>query len=353
MARTIVHADLDAFYASVEQLDNPGLRGKPVVVGGPAEGRGVVAAASYESRAFGVRSAMPMSRALRLCPDAVRVSPRFERYGEVSKQVIAIFRSVTPLVEPLSLDEAFLDVSGREKFYGGQRPLAEFLKSDVKKRTGLTVSIGLATNKTVAKIASDSGKPDGLVLVPAGREAEFLAPLPVRSLWGIGPKSEAALADAGFAKIGDLAASTPERLEALLGSRGREVHKMACGRDDRPVVTESERKSVGAETTFPRDLPDGDELRHQLRRIAEEVGERLRRHGARAKTIALKLRYSNFNTITRQSTREEPTDDTEAVYGEAAALLDKVVRSGDRFRLIGISCSNLEEERKEQLKLFG
>jgi len=324
-----------------------------VVVGGSAESRGVVAAASYESRAFGVRSAMPMSRALSLCPDAVRISPRFERYGEVSKQVMAIFRSITPLIEPLSLDEAFLDVSGREKFHGGRRPLAEFLKADVKRRTGLTVSIGLGTNKTVAKIASASGKPDGLVLVPAGRESEFLGPLPVRALWGIGPKSEAALADAGFARISDLAASTRERLGAILGSRGSEVHEMACGRDERPIVTDSERKSVGAETTFARDLPDGDELRHQLRRIAEEVGGRLRRHGARAKTIALKLRYSNFNTVTRQSTSEEPTDDTDAIYGEAAALLEKVVRSGDRFRLIGISCSNLEEERKEQLKLFG
>ncbi|HEY5638888.1 MAG TPA: DNA polymerase IV [Dehalococcoidia bacterium] len=353
MARTIIHADLDAFYASVEQLDNPDLRGKPVVVGGPAESRGVVAAASYESRVFGVRSAMPMSRALRLCPEAVRIAPRFDRYGEVSKQVMAIFRSVTPLVEPLSLDEAFLDVTGREKFHGGWRPLAEYLRADVRKRTGLTISIGLGTNKTVAKIASDSGKPDGLVLVPAGREAEFLAPLPVRALWGIGPKSEAALVDAGFAKIGDLAASTPERLESLLGSRGREVHAMACGRDERPIVTDSERKSVGAETTFPRDLPEGDELWHHLRRIAEEVGERLRRHNSRAKTVALKLRYSNFDTVTRQSTREEPTDDTDVVYGEAAALLDKVVRGGDRFRLIGISCSNLEEERREQLKLFG
>lgn len=353
MARTIIHADLDAFYASVEQLDNPELRGRPVVVGGSAESRGVVAAASYEARAFGVRSAMPMSHALRLCPDAVRISPRFDRYRELSKQVMAIFRSVTPLVEPLSLDEAFLDVSGREKFHGGQRPLAAFLKADIKKRTGLTVSVGLGTNKTVAKIASDSGKPDGLVLVPAGREAEFLAPLPVRVLWGIGPRSEAALADAGFARIGDLAASTAERLGALLGSRGRQVYEMACGRDERPVVTDSERKSVGAETTFPRDLPDGDELRRQLRRIAEEAGERLRKHGSRAKTVALKLRYSNFNTVTRQSTREEPTDDTDAVYGEAAALLDKVVRRGDKFRLIGISCSNLEEERKEQLKLFG
>jgi len=353
MGRTIIHADLDAFYASVEQLDSPELRGKPVVVGGSAEGRGVVAAASYEARAFGVRSAMPMSQALRKCPDAVRISPRFDRYAEVSKQVMAIFLSITPLVEPLSLDEAFLDVSGREKFHGGQRPLAVHLKAEVKKRTGLTLSIGLATNKTVAKIASDMEKPDGLVLVPAGREAEFLAPLPVRALWGIGPKSESRLLDAGFSKIGDVAASTPERLEAVLGSRGREVYDMACGRDERPVVTDSERKSVGAETTFARDLPDGDELRHELRRVAEEVGERLRRHGSRAKTIALKLRYSNFNTIIRQSTREEPTDDTDALHGEAAALLEKVVRSGDKFRLIGIQCSKLEEERREQLKLFG
>lgn len=353
MARTIIHADLDAFYASVEQLDDPALRGKPVVVGGPAESRGVVAAASYESRAFGVRSAMPMSRALRLCPHAVRVSPRFERYADLSREVMAIFRSLTPLVEPLSLDEAFLDVTGREKFHAGKRPIASFLRAEVKKRTGLTLSIGLGTNKTVAKIASESGKPDGLVLVPDGREAEFLAALPVRALWGIGPKSGAALEDAGFATIGDLAAANAGRLEAILGSRGREVHEMACGRDERPVVTSSERKSVGAERTFPRDLPDGDELRHQLRRIAEEVGERLRRHGSRAKTIAIKLRYSNFHTVTRQATREEPTDEADALYGEAAVLLEKVVRSGDKFRLIGISCSKLEEERKEQLKLFG
>jgi DNA polymerase-4 len=353
MPRTIIHADLDAFYASVEQLDNPELRGVPVVVGGPAESRGVVAAASYEARAFGIRSAMPMSRALRLCPEAVRISPRFERYGAVSKQVMAVFHEITPLVEPLSLDEAFLDVTGLEKFHGGLRPLALYLKAEVKKRTGLTVSIGLGTNKTIAKIASDMGKPDGLVLVPAGREASFLADLPVRSLWGIGPKSEAVLADAGFRTIGEIAGSTPERLEAALGSRGREVYEMACGRDERPVITDSERKSVGAETTFPRDLPDGDELRAELRGIAKHTAERLQRHGARARTIALKLRYANFTTITRQATREEPTDDGDALYAEAAALLDKVVRGGDKFRLIGIQCSKLEEERKEQLKLFG
>jgi DNA polymerase-4 len=244
-------------------------------------------------------------------------------------------------------------VSGREKFHGGLRPLAVYLKAEVKKRTGLTVSIGLGTNKTIAKIASDIEKPDGLVVVPAGREAAFLAPLPVRALWGIGPKSEKVLLDAGFRTIGEVAASTPERLESVLGSRGPEVYEMACGRDERAVVTDWERKSVGAETTFPRDLPDGDELRAELRRVAEGVAERLRRHGSRARTIALKLRYSNFNTITRQATREEPTDDADALFGEASTLLERVVRDGDKFRLIGIQCSKLEEERKEQLKLFG
>jgi DNA polymerase-4 len=293
-----------------------------------------------------------MSQALRRCPDAVRVSPRFDRYGEVSKQVMAIFRSITPLVEPLSLDEAFLDVTGREKFHGGTRPLAVWLKREVRSRTGLTVSIGVGGNKTVAKIASDMEKPDGLVIVPPGREAAFLAPLPVRRLWGIGPKSEQVLVDAGFRTIADVAASTPERLEAVMGSRGHELYEMASGRDERPVTVDHERKSVGAETTFARDLPDGDELRHELRRIAEEVADRLQKHGSRARTITLKLRYKNFTTISRQATREEPTDVTEELYGEATALLDRVVRDGDQFRLIGISCSKLEEGRKEQLKLL-
>ena len=203
--RTILHADLDAFYASVEQLDNPELRGKPVVVGGPPESRGVVAAASYEARAFGVRSAMPMSRALRLCPAAVRCSPRFDRYGEVSRQVMAVFHEITPLVEPLSLDEAFLDASQQAASYDGPEPLAREIKRRVKERTGLTVSIGAATNKTIAKIASEMDKPDGLTIVAPGSEEVFLAPLPVRSLWGVGPKAEEALAAMGIATIGQLA----------------------------------------------------------------------------------------------------------------------------------------------------
>ena len=230
MGRTIIHADLDAFYASVEQLDNPELAGKPVVVGGPPEARGVVAAASYEVRAFGVRSAMPMSRALRLCPEAVRVSPRFERYHEVSRVVMGIFRSVTPLIEPLSMDEAFLDVTGRHDEYGGVKALAEYLKREVKSETGLTLSIGLGTNKTIAKVASDKGKPDGLVIVLPGREAAFLAPMPVRVIWGVGPESEAALKAAGFETVADLARCDPARLERAL----RQARPRAMGHGERP-----------------------------------------------------------------------------------------------------------------------
>ena len=352
MARTIIHADLDAFYASVEQLDNPALRGRPVVVGGPAESRGVVAAASYESRAFGVRSAMPMSRALRLCPDAVRISPRFDRYGEMSKQVMSIFRTVTPLVEPLSLDEAFLDVSGREKFHGGQRPLAVFLKADVKKRTGLTVSVGLGTNKTVAKIASEKGKPDGLVVVPPGEEASFLARLPVRSLWGVGPRAEEALARMGIRTIGDLAGADAAALTAAFGVRGEWFQRMASGKDDRPVETEHERKSVGAETTFPRDLEDGPELRRVLADVAEDVSRRLRDHGATARTVVLKLRYANFRTITRQTSLAEGIDSADELAAAAGALLDKTARPGDRFRLLGIHGTNLQPQGRAQLGLW-
>ena len=343
MGRTIVHADLDAFYASVEQLDKPELRGKPVVVGGPPESRGVVAAASYEVRKFGVHSAMPMSRALRLCPSVIRVSPRFDRYGQISRQVMAIFRSVTPLVEPLSLDEAFLDVTGRHREYGGAKSLAEHLKRTIKRHTGLTVSIGVGTNKTVAKIASDKEKPDGLVVVPPGTEAQFLAPLPVRALWGVGPKSERALIATGFRTVGDIAAAPPQHFETLFGSRGRELWEMASGNDDRAVITEYERKSVGAETTFPKDLPDGPELREELSRVAAHVAERLRNSGARARTIAIKLRYHNFQTITRQSSRPEPTDDEAEIAIAAGALLDNVVEEGDKFRLLGIHASKLGE----------
>jgi len=253
MPRWIFHADLDAFYASVEQRDNPELRGKPVIVGGPPEARAVVTTASYEARPFGVHSAMPMSRALRLCPGAIRISPRFDRYGEVSREVMRVFHSVTDAVEPLSLDEAFLDVSSRVSSEQAAEALARDIKAQVNSATGLTASIGAGSNKTVAKIASDMQKPDGLVVVPPGGEAAFLAPLPVRTLGGVGPRAEEVLVAGGLKTIGDLAAADEQTAHSLLGSRGLLLVAMARGIDDRAVETGHERKSVGAETTFPRD----------------------------------------------------------------------------------------------------
>jgi DNA polymerase-4 len=351
MPRTIVHADLDAFYASVEQLENPELRGKPVVVGGSPEGRGVVMAASYEARRFGIRSAMPMSRALRLCPRAVRVPARFDRYSQVSREVMAIFRDVTALVEPMSLDEAFLDTTEQIDGFEGPESLGRHLKEEVRKRTGLVLSVGIAANKLVAKIASDTGKPDGLVVVPPGAEAAFLSPLKVRALWGVGPKAEALLNAAGFHTIGQLAAAQPAHLEASLGSRGVWLYDIARGIDNSPVTTEHERKSVGAENTFPRDLSDGPELRGELDRIAKNVARRLARSEFRARTVVLKLRYASFRTITRQSSRPVPIANEREIAAAAHALLDAVANPGDRFRLIGIHATNLVKGELDQLGL--
>lgn len=354
MRRTIIHADLDAFYASVEQLDNPELRGKPVVVGGPPEARGVVAAASYEARRFGVRSAMPMSRAMRLCPEAVRVPPRFARYGELSRRVMAIFRALTQLVEPLSLDEAYLDVSAIVHREGDAERIARDLKRQVNEATGLTLSVGVGSNKSVAKIASDAGKPDGLIVVPRGGEATFLAPLPVRALWGVGPKTEQVLARAGIKTIGDLASRSEAAAERLLGSHGMMLHEMARGVDERGVETTHERKSVGAETTFASDLADGPELRAELAQIVEQVAQRLQHARVRARTVAIKLRYSNFKTITRQASLAAPVDDAATIGRVAAQLLDRQAEAGDRFRLLGVHCSKLVGETiVEQGVLWG
>ncbi len=352
MNRTILHADLDAFFASVEQLERPELQGKPVLVGGPVETRGVVAAASYEARRYGVRSAMSMSKALRLCPQAVRVSPRFDRYAEISRQVMRIFRSVTPLVEPLSLDEAFLDATAQVASYGGPEALGRYIKGRVKREVGLTVSVGAGASKSVAKIASDMGKPDGLVVVPWGKEEEFLRPLPARALWGVGPKTEGALTSVGIRTIGDLAAASDALVDRLFGSRGRELRDMASGHDRRAVETEHERKSVGAETTFPRDLPAGAELHEHLGRLAEQISRHLKKEGLAARTVVLKLRYRNFTTITRQATGAEPIDDAEEIARRASDLLRKVARPGDLFRLVGIHCSHLRAKGVGQLSLW-
>lgn len=350
MTRAIIHADLDAFYASVEQLDRPELSGRPVVVGGPPEHRGVVAAASYEARRYGVHSAMPMRTALRLCPPAVRVSPRFSRYSELSGQIMAIFRGLTPLVEPLSLDEAFLDITDRVSTERGAEAMARWLKLEVKRATGLVVSVGLGTSKSVAKIASDAGKPDGFVIVRPGEEEAFLAPLPARALWRIGPKAEERLASAGISTIGALAAADPVLLQSLLGSWGPLIGRMAAGDDPRQVQPAQRRKSVGAETTFSRDLPDGPELRAALELLAARTVEHLDGAGLRAGTVGLKLRYSDFRTITRQESAG-PYQGAE-VFAAAGRLLDAVARPGDRFRLIGVQCSRLEAEGQTQLALW-
>jgi DNA polymerase-4 len=283
------------------------------------------------------------------------VSPRFDRYGEVSRQVMAIFRDVTPLVEPLSLDEAFLDATEQAAAHGGPdaaSALAREIKRRVRKETGLTVSIGGGTNKTVAKIASDMGKPDGLVMVPAGEEASFLAPLPVRSLWGVGPKAEEALAEMGIRTVGELAKADAAALTVRFGVRGDWFHRMASGLDDRPVETRSERKSVGAETTFPRDIADGAELRRILDEVAEDVARRLQKKGMKARTVVLKLRYSDFRTITRQSSLSEAVDSADALAAAGGALLDKTARPGDRFRLLGIHGTNLHTGALPQLRLW-
>ncbi|HJX61383.1 MAG TPA: DNA polymerase IV [Dehalococcoidia bacterium] len=360
MSRWIIHADLDAFFASVEQLDNPELRGRPVVVGGPPQSRGVVAAASYEARAFGIRSALPMVTALRLCPEAVRVPPRFERYGEISRLVMDIFRRFTPLVEPISVDEAFLDVTeavqkGHSAELSSAEAMARAIKEQVRQEVGLTVSVGLASSLSVAKIASDMEKPDGLVLVPPGTEREFLAPLPVRSLWGVGPKTAERLAAESITTIGDLAERTEEWVRGLVGERGVDLIRLARGIDDSSVVVERETKSVSSETTFARDIGDPRALEDSLRDLARETAERLQRHGLKGRTVRVKLRLADFTTFTRQTTLAHPTDAFDTIHREAARLLARELIDGRRFRLLGVGVSSFAAsgaEGQQQPALF-
>jgi len=360
MSRWIVHADLDAFFASVEQLDNPELRGRPVVVGAPPESRGVVAAASYEARAFGIHSAMPMAAALRLCPEAVRVPPRFARYGEMSRLVMDIFRHFTPLVEPISLDEAFLDVTeavekgrpAREAAQNKAEEIARSIRERVRREAGLTVSVGVASSRSVAKIASDRGKPDGLVLVPQGTERQFLAPLPVRSLSGVGPKTAERLAAESITTVGELAERSEGWARGLFGERGIYLVRLARGIDDSPVIVEHETKSVSSETTFPRDVGDATALEDSLRELAQETAERLRRHGLKGRTVKIKLRLADFTTFTRQTTLAYPTDAGDAIFREAARLLAREVIDGRRFRLLGVGVSNFRLEEEKQPALF-
>jgi DNA polymerase-4 len=341
---------MDAFYASVEQLDRPELRGKPVVVGGSPEGRGVVAAASYEARAFGVRSAMPMGAALRHCPQAIRVAPRFHRYHAVSSQVMAIFRSFTQLVEPLSLDEAYLDVSHLVTTERAPREIAQELKGRVKGEVGINVTVGAGTSKSVAKIASQLAKPDGLLVVEAGTEGAFLAGLAVELLWGIGPKTGERLRAQGIATIGQLAQQPEEWFRTAFGKRGPELRQKALGRDDSPVVPFHEAKSHSAERTFPRDLASRDALFQELERLVQRVAGGLKEDGLQGKTVTVKIRLADFTTFTRQTSLPAPTSDPRAILETAQALLERELQPGRPFRLLGAGVSNFGEEG--QLSLF-
>ncbi len=341
--RHIIHADLDAFYAAVEQLDNPDLRGLPVLVGGRPEGRGVVATASYEARKFGVHSAMPMATAVRQCPDGIIVRPRFDRYREMSGQVMDIFRDVTEVIQPVSLDEAYLDVTEAAV---DRSPIA--IAIDIKERvaadTGLTVSVGLGTGKTVAKIASDLQKPDGLVVVPVGGEAEFLAPLAVGKLVGVGPKSAARLHDEGVDTIGQLAEMPDAWFARHFGRRGDSIRDRARGIDHDPVQTSREAKSISAETTFVDDLSgNSDAERANLRSIIERLSGRvagsLAGKGIVGRTVTVKMRLSDFTTFTRQTTLPSPTAEESAIVSTAWMLLERELAPDRAFRLLGVGVS--------------
>ena len=339
---SILHVDLDAFYASVEQLADPSLRGRPVVVGGLGR-RGVVAAASYEARRYGVHSAMPMGRARRACPDGVFLAPRFDAYGDASRSVMAILREVTPLVEPLALDEAFLDVSGARRLHGSAPEIATVLRRRINEETGLVASVGVATTKFVAKLASDLAKPDGLLVVEAGTELELIHPLEVRRLWGVGPKTGARLAQIGVRTIGDLATLPEETLVHALGeSQGRHLLALAWNRDDRAVEPEREVKSIGHEETFPTDITDRDALSREVLRMSERVAERMRDGRRAGRTVQLKLRYKDFRTITRSRTLPEPTNLASEISDVARALLD-AVEIGDGIRLLGVAMQQLHD----------
>lgn len=342
---------MDAFYAAVEQRDDPTLRGKPVIVGGRSP-RSVVSTASYEARRFGVRSAMPMVEAVRRCPAGIVVEPRMAVYAEVSEAVMAILEAYSPLCEPLSLDEAFLDVTGSRALFGEASAIASTIRARIRAELALTASAGVATSKFVAKVASDLHKPDGLTLVPAGGEADFLAPLPVERMWGVGPKAAARLHAQGLRTIGDLARAVPARLQRVLGSSwGSEIIALARGEDSRDVSPEREAKSIGGEETFEHDLATREELEPHILAQAERVAQRLSGEGLLCRTVTLKVKFSDHTSVTRRTSLPSAVADTTTLYATARALLDKVELTRN-VRLVGVQVSALEDESREQRGLF-
>ena len=340
-AEPILHVDMDAFYASVEVRERPELAGRPVLVGGVG-GRGVVAAASYEARAFGIGSAMPMARALRLCPQAVVLSPRFDLYGEVSARLREIFDSVTPLVEPLSLDEAFLDVGGSVRLFGPPVEIAAMLRRRIRDELSLPASVGVAHNKFLAKLLSGKAKPDGMLHLPREEAQAFLDPLGVRDLWGVGEKTAEKLERFGIRRVADVRAVPHDTLLRLLGDVGaRHLSSLARAEDVRVVTPHESAKGMGHEETFDADVDDPAVLRRELLRLSEKVARRLRQAGLAGRTVTLKLRYANFSTITRSTTLPLPVDDATQLHTASSGLLDALRLERVRVRLIGVRVTNL------------
>ena len=340
---TILHVDMDAFYASVEIRDNPSLAGLPVCVGGPSDQRGVIAAASYAARAYGVRSAMPTAHARGLCPDLVLLPPDFDRYTAASREIMAIFRAYTPLVEPLSLDEAFLDVSGCERLFGDAVEIGRRIKQRILRETGLVASVGVAPSKFLAKLASDLDKPDGFRVIRPEEVRDVLDPLPVSKIVGVGPRTALRLESLGVRTVGDLARRPRAQVVAEFGATGTWIHDLAHGIDPRRVTPRREEKSHGMERTFPRDVADREELRLSLLSFCEDVAFGLRDKGLRGRTVTLKVRYANFRTITRSRTLEHATNLGPRLYATVRELLDRV--AAGPVRLVGVQVSNLEDVR--------
>ncbi len=357
MPRIILHLDLDAFFCAVEELHDPSLRGKPFAVGGRPDERGVVASCSYAARSFGVRSAMPMSRALRICPGLLVISHHRGNYSEMSEKVMQRLCDISPLVEQISIDEAFVDISD---LHEDTRAIALRLQKRVNDELGLPCSVGVASNKLVAKIATEVGKktaqkglpPNAVTVVPPGTEAAFLEPLPVDMLWGVGPKTNAKLAGYDIKTIGDIARRPPTDLVRWFGENGRDLARRALGVDESPVVTEHTMKSVSSETTFVQDVRDDKELAGTLRELSAEVGHRLRLDGIGGSTVKIKLRWPDFTTLTRQVTLSQPTDQDEQIYVTALSLLGKVRKKGQAVRLIGVGVSGLGAPLR-QMELWG
>ncbi|UCD59284.1 MAG: DNA polymerase IV [Candidatus Hydrogenedentota bacterium] len=351
MTRTIIHVDMDAFYASIEQRDNPSLMGKPVIVGGVGGQRGVVSAASYEARRYGVRSAMPLRSARRLCPEGTYLPVDMEKYHAVSERLRSILSSYTPNLEPISLDEAFLDVTASTKLCGSAERMGREIKERVRNALNLTASVGIAPNKFLAKMASDHGKPDGLVVIQPGGEADFLRDLPVDRMHGVGKVMARHMAEHGIDTIGRLAEMSREELRRLFGKHGERLHELSLGIDNDEVVAEAEAKSISHETTFDVDVEDREELRRTLASLSDRVGERLREERLVAATIGIKVRLADFSTVHRERTLSEVVDGDDQIFMVAWNLFQALPLSGQKVRLLGVVASGLERP-SGQLQLF-